>query len=152
MYFWSIEKLKAEMASGPLSEREVLPYLIVFLVLSTVNGCIPQADLNIWGGLSAAWSIALAVAGTVYIYRQNGGAHGQHFLQRYLAVGWVVTLRWIVAMSVAFAALFAVLEAIGTSNDDTSWYDFLFIAAAETALYSRIGHHVRDIALRTSAA
>lgn len=35
MYFWRVEELKTEMAARPLSEREALPYLVVFVALST---------------------------------------------------------------------------------------------------------------------
>jgi hypothetical protein len=94
----------------------------------------------------------LAAVGTIYIYRQNGGAGGQHFLQRYFAVGWVVALRWLAIIVVAAVAFFVMLEVVGISTDSTSWYEFVFLAAAETVIYWRIGHHVRDIAHRTPAA
>jgi len=93
MYFWRIENLKSEMATRPLSDREVLPYLVVFAVLSASVVSFPQTVFNTWDGLSAALSIFLAFVGTIYIYLQNGGNQGQHFLQRYLLIGWVVALR-----------------------------------------------------------
>lgn len=151
MYFWRIEKLKAQMAARPLSEHEVLPYLVVFLALSTVGGNIPPATRNVWDALGAVWSVLLVVLGSIYIYRQNGGAGGHHFLQRYLAVGWVVALRWIVVFIVAAVACFGTLSALGADTESTHWYDFLFVAAAEALLYWRIGHHVRDLATRTAA-
>ena len=73
MYFWRIEKLKTQMAARPLSEREALPYLVVFVGLSAAVSYIPQTMSNVWDGLGAACSIALALVGTIYIYRQNGG-------------------------------------------------------------------------------
>ena len=84
MYFWRIEQLKTEMAARPLSEREALPYLVVFVALSSAVAYIPQTTQNLWDGVGTVWSVLLAVVGTIYIYRQNGGAGGQHFLQRYL--------------------------------------------------------------------
>jgi hypothetical protein len=150
MYFWRIEKLKSEMAARSLSEREALPYLVVFVALVTVVGYIPKPTPNLWDGLEAVWSVLLAVVGSIYIYRQNGGANGQHFLQRYFAVGWVVTLRWLVVIILAAIAFYAVLAAVGADTESTHWYDFLFFAAAEAVLYWRIGHHVSDLATRTT--
>jgi hypothetical protein len=98
MYFWRLEKLKTEMAARPLSEREALPYLVVFVALSSAVAYIPQTSHNLWDGFGAVWSVLLAAVGTVYIYRQNGGAAGQHFLQRYFAVGWVVFIRWLAVL------------------------------------------------------
>jgi hypothetical protein len=151
MYFWSIEKLKTEMAARPLSEREALPYLVVFAGLSAAVGYIPQTMSNVWDGLGAAWSIALAVVATIYIYRQNGGADGQHFLQRYLALGWVVSVRWILVLILVAVAFHGTLAAVGSDTESTHWYDFLFLAVVEVVIYWRIGHHVRDVARRATA-
>lgn len=149
MYFWRIEKLKSEMAARPLSEREALPYLVVFVGLCAAVGYIPQSVANVWDGLGAFWSVALAVLGTIYIYRQNGGADGRHFLQRYFAIGWVVAIRWLAIVILAAVAFSALIEFLGNESEETTWYEFLFLAIVEIVVYWRIGHHVRDLAERT---
>lgn len=65
MYFWRLEKLKTEMAARPLSEREALPYLVVFVALSSAVAYIPQTSHNLWDGFGAVWSVLLAAVGTV---------------------------------------------------------------------------------------
>ena len=149
MYFWRIEKLKTEMAVRPLSEREVLPYLVVFVGLFAAVGYIPQSMTNIWDGLGAVWSFGLTVLGTLYLYRQNGGASGQHFLQRYLAISWVITIRGLVVLILAAVAFFTLMTLFVSAQEETTWYEFLFFAAVETVVYWRIGHHVRDLAQKT---
>ena len=152
MYFWRIEKLKTEMAARPLSDREVLPYLVVFVALSAVVINFPVTISNVWDVLYAAWSILLAVIGTIYIYRQNGGSDGRHFLQRYLAIGWVVTVRWLVIL-IAFAIVaIAVLETANLPWEDTTWYEVIAFGIAEAIVYWRIGHHVHDLSQRPTAA
>ena len=146
MYFWRIEKLKAAMAARPLSEREVLPYLIASIALSTAVSYLPQTSQNIWDTLGSVWSVLLVVMGSLYIYRQNGGANGQHFLQRYFAIGWVVTLRWLVLFLAIGAAFYGTLAMVGAETEETAWHDFLFLAIAEAVVYWRIGHQVRDLA------
>lgn len=138
MYFWRIEKLKIEMASRPLTERVTLPYVVISAMLVAAIGYVPFATFNLWDGLGAAWSIALAALGTLYIYRQNGGAEGRHFLQRYLAIGWVVTVRWIVGFAAATAAFFTALTVSGAEiHQHITWYDFLILVIDETILYLR---------------
>ena len=139
------------MAARPLSEREVLPYLVVFVGLYAAVGYIPHTITNVWDGLGAVWSITLAVVGTIYIYRQNGGADGQHFLQRYFAISWVVTIRWLVILFLAAVAFFATLTMLGSEAEETTWYEFLCIAVVEALIYWRIGYHIRDLAQRTRA-
>jgi hypothetical protein len=150
MYFWRIEKLKAEMAARPLSDREVLPYLVVFVGLVAALTFIPQPVTNIWDGFGAVWSSALAIFGTIYLYRQNGGAGGQHFLQRYFVIGWVVFIRWLVIVFLAGVAIFGLLAALGNELEETTWYEFVFVAIVGAILYWRTGYHIRDLAQRTS--
>lgn len=113
MYFWNINGLKEELAARPFSEREMLPYLIVFVVLSTASSYITTEISTVWDGLGAMWSIALAVVGTIHIYRQNGGASGQRFLQRYFALGWVIGLRCLVVVGGAAIIFFVTLDWLG---------------------------------------
>jgi hypothetical protein len=148
MYIRRIEELKTKMASRPLSEREVLPYLVVSMVLCAGASYITQRELTFWDYLEAAWSIALAAAGTIYIYRKNAGSNGCHFLQRYFAIGWVVSVRWFVFLLPAGIAWYAALEIFGIPTEHTGWHLFLFAAAAETIVFLMIGHHVRDLAQR----
>lgn len=149
MYFWRIENLKAEMATRPLSEREALPYLIAFVALSSAVIYLPLPMTTLWDQLAAAWSVLLAVAGTIYIYHQNGGASGHHFLQRYFAIGWVVSVRWFFLIIPPGIVFYALLKG---DTEDTTWDEFLFFAVAEALLYWRIGHHVGDLANKTKAA
>lgn len=149
MYFWRIEKLKTEMVARPRPEREVLPYLVVYVGLYAAVGLIPQTLSNVWDWLGAVWSVVLAVVGTIYIYRRNGGSQGQHFLQRYFVVGWVVTIRWLVIIIPALLVFFAALSGVGIETEETAWYEFVFAGLAEAVVYWRIGHHVGDLANRT---
>jgi hypothetical protein len=157
MYFWRIEKLKSELALRPLSEREALPYFIAFLLLSTIAANLPQSSYSFWDGVSAAWCIGIAVLGTIYIYRQNGGRDGQHFLQRYFAISWVMSLRLIAfVVAVAIVILCATLCAAivfdlepPEESVTTQWYEFLFGATLEVFFCWRVGRHVRDVARRS---
>jgi type III secretory pathway component EscS len=151
MYFWNIERLKHDMALRPLSEGEVLPYVTISGAAIAALGYIPSPGFNVWDGLGATWSTTLAVLGTIFIYRENGGANGSHFLQRYVAIGFVVSLRWIVATCLVVAGLIAALFLADVEiQEDTTWYAFAFLGIAETILYLRIAHHVRDLRQRVT--
>lgn len=146
MYFWNIEALKAQLVQGPLSDRQVLPYLVAYSVLIAAIGLIPGYSMNTWDFIGAGWSVVLAVVGTLYVYRQNGGGSGQHLLQRYLAIGWVVSIRWVAAMVAVVAVYYGFIEAFSQASEVTTWPEVLVLAAAETALYWRMGHHVFQVA------
>ena len=152
MYFWRIENLKTDLAGRPLSDREALPYLVVYVVSAALASSLPQMTSNGWDNLGAALSVTVALCGTIYIYQQNGGAHGQYFLQRYFAIGWVVTVRCLVIIVVLLIALFSTLEVLGLLTDATTWYEVAFIAVAEVIVFWRIGRHVHDLSQRSTAA
>ncbi len=148
MYIWRIEQLKDRMLANPLNDREALPYLVAFVGLTAAVSFFPGERLNTWDHLGTGFGLILAVVGTIWIYRQNGGAEGRFLLQRYLAIGWVVGIRWMVALRAVGICFFAMLAALGFVSEGTTWYDTLFIAAAELVLYWRIGSHVRNVAMR----
>lgn len=152
MYFWRIEKLKQEMARRAFSDREVLPYLVTFCALSTAVAYIPGKLENGWDIAGAIWSVLIVILGTIHIYRQNGGCEGQHFLQRYFVVGWVVSIRWLVIVIFCLMAFYLPLAFFRPTDEGSEWYDFLITAVLETLFYWRIGCHVRDLAMRTQAA
>lgn len=152
MYFWRLERLKREMAVRPLSESETVPYLVVYVTFTTALSSIPYSFSNVWDTLGAVVSTVLAVVGTIYVYRQNGGADGQYFLQRYFAISWIVTLRWLVIFIITILVFSILLELVGIWSEETTWYEFLFFTASEVIIYQRTGHHVRDVAQRTITA
>jgi len=151
MYFWRIEQLKDQLIARPLSDREALPYLLVFVGLTAAIGFIPTEGLNVWDHVGTGLSVILTVLGTLWVYRQNGGADGHFFLQRYLAVGWVIGIRWVVGLVAFFFPLYFVLSLLSIESDVTTWYETTILAAAELLLYWRIGSHVEYIASRASS-
>jgi hypothetical protein len=148
MYFWSIHRLKSKLAARSLTAREELPYVLVFFTLLAVSAnssalfTQPSAP-NLWDHLSASWSIVLGVAGTIYVYRQNGGPNGQYFLQRYLVIGWVVTVRWLAW--VMPAGIFCYSMQGDLEIEQANWHEFLFFGTCEVFLYWRTGHHIADL-------
>src|SRR5919108_1465185 len=98
MYFWRIEALKSDLAVRPMTDRQVLPYLVACGVLMAAVGIIPFGPPNKWDLVGGGWSMLLAIVGTIHVYRKNGGEVGLHILQRFLAIGWVVGIRWTAAL------------------------------------------------------
>lgn len=152
MYFWRIEKLKQEMVARPLSDRQVLPYVVVFAAVCSAVTYLPRETGNGWDGIGAIWSTLLAALGTIYIYRQNGGTEGRHFLQRYFAIGWVVAIRWLIVTMLVAVAYYGVLVAAGDDLEETYWHEPVLFGLLELAVYWRIGHHVRDLVQRANVA
>ena len=148
MYFWRLENLKSTMAARPLTDRESLPYLMVYTVSYAAALGLPTSAQNQWDTLNTILGTVVAALGTVYIYRRNGGRSGQHLLQRYFAIGWVVTIRWLVMLVPALVLLVIGERMLGYRSGETTWIQLVFYVLLGAALYWRIGHHVGDLANR----
>lgn len=152
MYFWRIEALKTRLIEAPLSDREVLPYQVICSALIAailgVSDLFPVDAMNAWDIVGRTWTVLLAVLGTIYFYRQNGGSTGAHLLQRYLVIGWVVGIRWTVALLLVFGALTVAVTVFEDFHlpEVTTWQETLLFGAAEALYYWRMGHHVFQVA------
>ena len=91
MEFFRLKRLKATLLRGPLPPSDTAKYLAASAALCSV-ALIPSP-----GDVLSHWTLlaypALALLGVYYCYRRNGGAVGDRFAERYIAIGWVVGLR-----------------------------------------------------------
>jgi len=94
----------------------------------------------------------LGIAGVYFCYRQNGAAVGRRFAERYLAVGWVVGLRFaFVLIGLMLAGM--VVSLVWLGNIDWIEKPDPGLAEGVTAIwfvivaliYWRIGRHLRDV-------
>ena len=150
MRFWRVDVLKAEMCIKPLDEREVLPYLLVYVTLSAVSS-FPTDDFNLWDGVGEVSSVVLTFFGSIFIYFSNGGAAGRHFLQRYFAVGWVVAFRFIPVAILAACVMYYVIDEFGMWVEETTWHDVMLMSAVQSLMYWRTGYHIGHLAKMSDA-
>lgn len=145
MYFIRYQPLKDKLKSRALSDREALPYLVLFAALSVAVYLVPiTEEFNVWDWVGGVLSVALAVGSVIYAYAQNGGAQGFDLIQKYVVIGWIVTVRCVLVFIPCSIALYIFRETIGLNTDETSWLDTLFMAGFEIICYQRIGRHIAD--------
>src|SRR5438046_1702325 len=126
MHFWRIAELKTKLKVRPLTDREALPYLLAYMVLTAAATMFPAETMNTWDYVIAVAVLLLTVAGTVYTYRCNGGANGTHFLQRYFAICWVIAVRW----AAVVIPLFVMFMFIVGAPEYTTWYTAAYFTVA----------------------
>lgn len=120
-----IGRLKATLARGPLPAGETAKYLAAQGALMSLVFIPTPAEMP------ADWTFLayplLAAAGVYYCYRSNGGALGERFAERYVAIGWVV--GWRVALVLIAAFGFGLLSVV-LRGDDPGWLDNPHVADA----------------------
>ena len=121
MYFLRYKSLKEKLRTRSLSDREALPYLVLFAGLAAVAYLLPNTEeFNTWDWIQGTLSVALAVGGVIYAYRQNGGRQGFDLIQKYVVLGWVVTVRCLLVFIPCGIALYLLGWALGLLADDAT--------------------------------
>ena len=145
MHFVRYRPLKDKLRSRSVSEREALPYLVIFTALTALVGAFPLIEgFNDWDFVSGLLSVAFAVGGVVYAYKSNGGNKGFDLIQKYVVLGWVVVVRCLLVFIPLGIVAYIAGDALGLTTDQTGFFDVLIIAIFEIVFYQRIGRHIRD--------
>lgn len=150
MYFWRIKQLKIQLIESPLGDRDVLPYLIAYSATLGLVALVPLQDYNRWDFFSAVVALVGSILGPVWIYRQNGGAAGSHLVERFLAIGWVLAIRFLVFLLPAFLVATLVADMMFEHEGETGWPMVILALAFQVIFYQRFGAHVGDVARRSA--
>jgi hypothetical protein len=148
MYFYDITSLKDRLTTGPLPERESLPYLVVFVTLTAVVMYLPVPPENAWDYFEVAFSLLVSIVGMIYLYRANGGEKGRDFIHRYIVLGWVVVVRF-ASLFIPIAIVLSIAgNVIGVTSEQTNWFDVLVIVVFEIGFYLYFARHLRGLSLK----
>ena len=141
MYFWNIEKLKEDLKKQTVTEGELFKYLFATVVVYCLGFMMPYTA-DIWYKLSILLMTVITASGLYYLYKCNGGKNGKNFLEKYISLGWVVSVRWavLVALPVMVVCLI-ILEAIGPSMyvAEGFFFDLVYIS-----YFWMLGKHIKD--------
>lgn len=145
MYFWRIDRLKVDLATGGLSQSEQLKYVVAEVALAGL-ATIPLLEPNWFDVLGALLGVVIMVGGTFYVYRCNGGAAGDDFIVRYTSLGLVAFLRFVVLVLLpVLAAYLVVMELTLGVSDETSLSEVLLTAATLFVYFFLLGRHVAEL-------
>ena len=147
MYVLNVVALKNELSLQDLPSAESLKYLIGFAFMSLPSNAFASAMVLARQSYYPLLSAGLFVAGVLYCYSQNGGSRGTNFLPRFIALSWVVSVRFLLVVT---PALLLMLLVSGVEWERFKASVLLTVASVVLALlyYYRLGVHVSDIASR----
>ncbi len=157
MYFVRYHPLKEKLRERALSDREALPYFVLFFAGFTVAHVFPTIeDFNEFDMVSGGLSVIFAIGGVLYAYEQNERKKGFDLIQKFVVLGWVVSFRFLLVLLSVLIVLLIVWVVLGiketTETLETDGFDVLFIALVELIFYQRIGRHIRDTRNKTLEA
>ncbi len=161
IHLWHTSRLRTELATQTLRERDSASYMVVAAVLYTYTFYLAS-----WFGGYRHWSILLeavtvctiGVLGTMECFRANGGSTGQAFLTRFSALSVPVGVKF--ALLNAAIALFMyhgfplIVTPENFRDPPFVWglTTFVLNLAVSMLFYARLVHHLTILAKASSAS
>lgn len=147
MYFWKIDLLKAQLIAKGLTESQTYLYTLAYIIFSTfmveLMRYSPDTVFNEWTHFSSTMNVLIPVAGTMMAFRANGGASGVQFLQRYLSISIVASIRFMVFVIIPLMVAIAILNP--ESPVSGSPFEIL-LSGCDALLFVFIVKHMREVA------
>ena len=150
MYLTNIRGLKPSLIQGPLPENQTIKYLLICMFLWLPIRISPLLQMqDSWLNIIDIATILIALIGTYYCFKNNGGSNGVFFLQRFFPIGLVVGARIAVMFFFPiFVVLLIIDNLIKQIPSATIWHDALTLAYT-IIVYWRISTHISQIAEST---
>jgi len=151
MYWWNLQAAKRDLSAEPLDSRQLLPYLLAFVILETIvvefSFLAPSSQyLGVRQWFLASATVVVTVLGCSYVYRQNGGAAGQRFLERFLVLGWVAGIRITVFVFLGLLVVLFLSELSPVLSEGIENGADIVMGPLVLIYYLYLGYHVGSLA------
>lgn len=151
MFFWNTNKLKEKLKADSLTDGEVFPYFILYMIFFSIP--LPESwdSYNLWDYIDEIHLFLVPILGAFYAFSKNKGKNGSNFLPRYFSIGWVLMLRFYILsffiLSSVFLADYFLPSLLSSENQ---WFGSLIFLGIQVAYYYRLGYHMEDVAVSFS--
>jgi hypothetical protein len=146
MYVWRVNNLADEFRAGTVTDRQQLPYLLVFIGLTYlisdpyINGVLAYNSLNNLDLLMLPLSLIVGLGGTIWCYNVAEREESETgFISRYICLGIPIFVRIVVAIIVVMIAIFIVNDFIISipgvdsyvESEETEVFDVVMVLVIE---------------------
>ena len=128
MQFLSARPLIKDFKNKQFQDESIGVYFLAYIALLGLAIISPYfGDTDEW---DIATSILVAVGGFIgvlYLKKMNGDTFGEGYLNKFFALGWVITFRMLLlSIPAAFMFMSSVIVLIGNRKDDIAAGGFFF--------------------------
>lgn len=162
MYFWNVNQLAEDFKNDTVSERQQLPYLLVYVGLgyaatdNYVNHFLIDGVANHLDIALLFFNLLTALCGTVLCYhnsRQASETNG--FIARYICLSFTIMIRLIIYITILVFMFFTALlvfNGLGPSlqnffshlaSESTTWLDFCIVCIVHVIFYFYLNHAIK---------
>lgn len=145
MYFIKYQPLKEQLRHRTFSDRDGLPYYIIYVVSTLLMLNLSWGVYNKFDALSATIGSAATIWGILYTFKKNGGKQGYDFIQKSIVLGWIVIMRCLLPfLFIGGAVGYFSKVALGQPIDETTWVDVGIYTIFLAIYFHRLGRHIAD--------
>lgn len=105
MIFWKIENLKKRLSSKPLSQKESFYYLCAYIGFRLLMSTFSGASYGFADTFVGIMHIIMVGLGLLLCYETNGGEKGNNFLEKYISISFVMSVRYFAFMYIPYVLL-----------------------------------------------
>lgn len=143
-HLWNTAFVCEQLRARRLSEAASFGYFWALMGFDwlqfTVIATTPTPHISAWSSAGAWATLAVTVVGLFYLFLQNGGAKGVHFLPRYAALSITVGWKFVALLIVTLWLL--PLAGATQSASTLGWAATLMQALINIAMFGRMGVHL----------
>jgi hypothetical protein len=145
MYWIRYQPLKDRLKKRSISDREALPYLLLFSGLEAIALSLPAtSEMNKWDIIQTISYVLVTLLGVFYVYRRNGGNDGYDIIQKIVVLGWVVAVRYFLVVIPLSVTIYLIVHYHAPTGDETTLFDAVFYTVISAIYYERLGRHISD--------
>lgn len=139
MQIITTKPLIEQFRAGTFKDEEVGPYFFAYMILDAVLLAFFNREATPWDVAGSIATIIITLFGILYLKKQNRGSFGNGFLNRYFALGWVLTIRMLLVSVPLAVVLFAVALIVGGERAYAP-AGAIFVVAFGVVFYLWLGH------------
>jgi len=149
MFFWKTKKLRNELITGSVSEKEKMKYLLATMTLYAVSGQLGGSDIS--GGYFLAETLSIifvTIIGILVCFDANSQGDGKDFIERFICISWPIAIK-ITTLTMIFLVLILLLLGIDIDFSETSKgsvIEIFILIMFEVIYFWRIKVHLAFIA------
>lgn len=146
-YAWSSRFVREKLRAGRLSEVASFTYFWVIMVFGWLQFTLivtTPGSIEAWSVASSWATFAITALGLAYLFHQNGGRKGRHFLRRYFPLS--VTVGWKFVLGMMLAVWLVPLAVSSQGAVFTGWARAVVFGVINLAMFWRIGYHLKLLA------
>jgi hypothetical protein len=116
MQILSTAPLVEKFRSGTFKDEEAGSYFFGFMILTSASWFLAYGEWTVWDFTETLGNVAITILGIHYLKSKNGDTFGNGFLNKYFALGWVISVRLFLTSLPIIVMIYSTIAIVGARD------------------------------------